>query len=251
MDRLQLRMYANAREMGNAAAQHARAAILRELDTAEVLAIVFAAGNSQLETLRALLALDIPWPRLIGFQLDEYLQLPAGHPASFRRFLHAYLVSRAPFLAFHDIPADAPDPAAVCAAYAAELRAHAPRLCLLGIGENGHLAFNDPGEADFSDPEDMRLVNLDEVCRNQQVQEGHFAALAEVPERAITLTIPAIMRIPELILSVSGPRKAAILRQTLSQPVSTRCPATILRRHPRATVYLDAPAAAQLPEFEK
>ena len=123
-----------------------------------------------------------------------------------------------------------------------------PQLCLLGIGENGHLAFNDPGDADFSDPLDMKVVHLDAICRQQQAAEGWFHTFQDVPEQAMTLTIPALFRAPKLIASVPGPRKAAIVRRTLEDPITTDCPATLLRTHPDATVYLDKESSAQVQE---
>ena len=119
-------------------------------------------------------------------------------------------------------------------------------MCLLGIGENGHLAFNDPGEANFEDPKDVKIVKLDSVCRQQQVEEGWFADLQEVPGRALTLTIPTLFRVPTLIISVPGRRKARIVRRTLEDTITTACPATILRTHRNATLYLDKEAASEL-----
>jgi glucosamine-6-phosphate deaminase len=191
--------------------------------------------------LRALTTIpEIPWDRVIGFHLDEYLGISDRHPASFRRYLRHELIQRVPFHAFHEIDANAPDPETFCRYYADLLHAHPPQLCLLGIGENGHLAFNDPPVADFNDPKDVKIVTLDRECRQQQVNEGWFPALAEVPGQAITLTIPTIIRIPELILSVPGERKRAPVERTLNEEISTRCPATILRTHPNAHLYLDA-----------
>jgi glucosamine-6-phosphate deaminase len=134
----------------------------------------------------------------------------------------------------------------VCREYAAALRRAEPQLCLLGVGENGHLAFNDPSEADFHDPKSMKVVTLDEECRQQQAAEGWFETTEDVPSRALTLTIPTIFQIPRLIASVPGSRKAHIIRRTLQEAISTDCPATILRRHPAATLYLDLESAAEL-----
>jgi glucosamine-6-phosphate deaminase len=139
------------------------------------------------------------------------------------------------------------DPDEECRYYTEALSSAQPQLCLLGIGENGHLAFNDPGEADFQDPVDMKVVSLDDACRAQQVAEGWFSSLNEVPRRALTLTTPALFRTKKLIVSVPGTRKAAIVRRTALEPISTACPATILRTHPDATVYLDPDSAADLP----
>ena len=147
---------------------------------------------------------------------------------------------------FFEIDGTAPDPGKACKEYAALLRAANPQLCLLGIGENGHLAFNDPGVADFDDPLDVKVVRLDSVCRQQQAAEGWFRSLEDVPERAMTVTIPALFRVPKLIASVPGPRKAGIIRRTLEDSISTACPATLLRTHPNATVYLDRESSAEV-----
>jgi len=149
---------------------------------------------------------------------------------------------------FFEIEGDAPDPEQIARAYSETLRAADPQLCLLGIGENGHLAFNDPDVADFSDPLDAKIVELDRLCRQQQVAEGWFGSIDEVPGSAITLTIPTLMRVPRLIASVPGIRKAKIVRRALEEPVSTACPATILRAHPDVTIYLDLESASELDE---
>jgi glucosamine-6-phosphate deaminase len=231
------------------AAQAAAAAFTAAIDGAKTTEIgaVFATGASQLALLAQITKLHgIPWERIRGFHLDEYVGLPQAHRASFRRYLREHLVSRVPIGSFLELDGTASDPERVCTEYARALREASPQVCLLGIGENGHLAFNDPGIADFSDPADVKIAELDEVCRQQQVAEGWFASFAEVPERAITLTIPAILRIPQLIVSAPGSRKAAIMRRTLTEEISTACPATILREHPNATVYLDQDSATEL-----
>jgi glucosamine-6-phosphate deaminase len=244
---LKVEVYPDREAMGQAAAR-AAANRLRQLaqEQAEV-GVIFATGESQLATLQALTSIPgLPWERVIGFHMDEYLGIAPNHPASFRRYLQENLVDRVPFRRFHFIDGDPQRAPQTCEEYAALLRSHSPRLCLLGIGENGHLAFNDPAEANFDDPMDAKVVSLDQTCRQQQVNEGWFAELAEVPTQAITLTIPALLRVPELILSVPGPRKAHIVARTLQEPVATACPATILRRHPHATVFLDRESAAEL-----
>ncbi len=236
--------HATRREMGAAAAAHAAGAIRLLAEKHSVVPVIFATGQSQLETLRALTALhDIPWDRVAGFHMDEYVGISAAHPAAFRRYMRDELVSQVPMREFHYIEGDAADPERECERYAALLRRYQPLLCLAGIGENGHLAFNDPPVADFSDPRDAKVVTLDRECRQQQVAEGWFPHLAAVPARAITLTIPALFRVPELILSVPGERKAAIVARTLGEEFSTRCPATILRTHPNAHLYLDSESA--------
>lgn len=247
---LKIEVYEDREALGQAAAAVA-AARLRALAAERAgVAVIFATGESQLATLRAITAVPgVPWSRTIGFHMDEYLGIAEDHPASFRHYLHENLIRHVPFQHFYLIEGSEELAAKTCQDYAALLLAHEPRLCLLGIGENGHLAFNDPAEADFADPVDAKVVSLDRVCRQQQVNEGWFDSLAEVPSRAITLTIPALLRVPELILSIPGIRKAQIVKRTLSDPITTACPATILRRHPNATLFLDRDSASELPPY--
>jgi glucosamine-6-phosphate deaminase len=237
-----------SREAAGRAAAHAAAGALAELAaTRDTVAVIFATGASQFDTLAALTATaSLPWDRVQGFHMDEYIGLAADHPASFRRYLRERLTSRVRMSAFHEIDGSTPDPERTAREYADKLRAADPRLCLLGIGENGHLAFNDPGVADFHDPLDAKVVELDTLCRRQQLAEGWFSTIDEVPSSAITLTIPALMRVPKLIASVPGERKAAIVRRTIQEEISTACPATILRTHPDVTVYLDPDSAREL-----
>lgn len=244
---LKLRVYESREGMGKAAAMHAAERIAVLASERQSVPIIFATGASQLATLAALTDTPkLPWNQVIGFHMDEYLGIIDDHPASFRRYLRENLTSKTSMQKFHGIDGTAADPGRTCHEYAQLLRSYPPLLCLLGIGENGHLAFNDPAEANFDDPEDVKIVSLDQVCQQQQVSEGWFSSLAEVPSQAITLTIPTLFRVPELILSVPGPRKAHIVKRTLEEEISTRCPATILRRHPNATVYLDSESAAEL-----
>jgi glucosamine-6-phosphate deaminase len=245
---LKIEIHPDRTAAGEAAARAAAQSLL-ELGRAGDFGVIFATGASQLATLHALTSIpDLPWHRVTGFHMDEYIGTPPDHPASFRRYLRENLTDRAPLRAFHGIDGQA-DVDLVCQEYSALLRSHSPQLCLLGIGENGHLAFNDPGEADFSDPLDMRVVSLDTVCRQQQLAEGWFPTLEDVPDRALTLTIPTLFRVPKLIASVPGPRKAHIVRRTLDETISTALPATILRTHPDATVYLDQESATELKDW--
>jgi glucosamine-6-phosphate deaminase len=215
---LRIHPFATATEMGFAAANYVADRIRSIARQTEMVPVVFATGASQLETLRALTVLPgIPWDRVVGFHMDEYIGIPAQHPASFRRYLREELVQRVPMRAFHEIDGEASNAEEFCKEYAALLNAHQPKLCLAGIGENGHLAFNDPPEANFKDPEDVKVVLLDQACRQQQVNEGWFPSLREVPANAITMTIPALLRIPELVLSVPGERKRSILQRTLNR----------------------------------
>ncbi len=246
--RAKVEIYPNRRLLGLAAAEAAASAIREAAREADTVGVIFATGASQLETLRALAAVQgIPWEKVIGFHMDEYVGLSTEHPASFRRYLRQRLTSLVKMREFHEVDGTAADVAEVCRQYAEALRTASPRVCLLGIGENGHLAFNDPGVADFNDPEDVKIVRLDDACRQQQTAEGWFSSAAEVPEEAITITIPALLRVPRLIVSVPGPRKAGIVRRAIEEPISAACPATILRNHANTTIYLDGESAAQLP----
>jgi glucosamine-6-phosphate deaminase len=233
--------------LGKAAARAAAEALRRLAETQDTIAAIFATGASQLATLDALTRIEgIPWNKVRGFHLDEYIGLPIGHIASFRAYLRRNLTDKVSMKEFYEIDGTAPDPGHVCRVYSNRLRDEAPQLCLLGIGENGHLAFNDPAIADFHDPVDVKVVALDNECKQQQVAEGWFSGTDEVPERAISLTIPMLLRVPKLIVSVPGARKARVVRRTLHEEISTRCPATILRTHPDVTVYLDRDSAAEL-----
>jgi len=244
---LVVEVYEDRTALGQAAATVA-ANRLRELAKQhETVPVIFATGDSQRATLHALAAMaDVPWNQVIGFRMDEYVGLPEDHPASFSRYMRENLTSRVQLRQMYEIDGAEANVQKTCREYAELIRTHAPLLCLLGVGENGHLAFNDPAEARFDDPADVKQVTLDILCRQQQVNEGAFASVAEMPERAITITVPALFRVPELVLSIPGPRKAQIVKRTLYDPISTACPATILRRHPNATVFLDRDSAAEL-----
>jgi glucosamine-6-phosphate deaminase len=244
---MKVEIHPSRRSMGAAAALAAAEGLKESGRSREIVAIIFATGASQLETLDALTSIrDLPWNRVRGFHLDEYIGLPADHAASFRGYLRKKLTEKVHMKEFFELDGTAPDPEQVCRDYAEKLGSSDPRLCLLGIGENGHLAFNDPATADFHDPLAVKVVQLDVVCRQQQAAEGWFKTPREVPESAITITIPTLLRVPKLIVSVPGKRKAKIMQRTLRDAISTECPATILRTHPDVTVYLDLDAASDL-----
>jgi glucosamine-6-phosphate deaminase len=239
---LKVEVYPTSKIAGIAAARAVARAMAEQEQ--ESIGMIFATGASQLSTLEALTSMDgLPWQRVRGVHLDEYVGLSADHPASFRRYLRERLTSQVSMKEFFEIDGSAPDPEKICETYAATVRSVDPCICLLGIGENGHLAFNDPAIADFADPRAVKVVPLDETCRQQQAAEGWFASVDEVAAEAITLTIPTVLRVPKLVVSVPGIRKAEIIRRTLEDPISTECPATILRTHPDVTVYLDADSA--------
>jgi glucosamine-6-phosphate deaminase len=178
--------------------------------------------------------------------MDEYVGLDENHPASFRRYLRERLTGRVAMRSFFEIDGTPEGIESFAKGYIQSLDEANPQLCLLGIGENGHLAFNDPGEADFNDPLPIKVVTLDDACRRQQASEGWFASPEEVPRQALTLTIPTLFRVPKLIVSVPGSRKATAVRRTLEDTISTDCPSTLLRTHPDVTLYLDIDAAAAL-----
>jgi glucosamine-6-phosphate deaminase len=247
---LRLEVHPTAEVMGVAAALATAKELNRLGQAGREFAVIFATGASQLATLEALTQIPgLPWSQVVGFHLDEYVGLPIDHLASFRGYLRKNLTDKIAMKQFYEIDGTSSDLDATCAAYAKELQTADPQLCMLGIGENGHLAFNDPGIADFNDPLAVKVVPLDAMCRAQQTAEGWFGSPEEVPAQAITLTISAILRVPTLIVSVPGKRKATILRRTLEEPISTSCPATILREHPGTTIYLDDEAAVELGNY--
>lgn len=244
---MKVEIYPSSTLAGIAAAR-ATALAMKELEEAQdLIGMIFATGASQLDTLAALTSIKhLPWHKVRGVHLDEYVGISVGHPASFRHYLRERLIDKVSMKEFFEIDGSASDPEQTCAAYAQIVRSVDPQICMLGIGENGHLAFNDPAVADFTDPQEVKVVHLDEMCRQQQAAEGWFASVDEVATEAITLTIPTVFRVPKLIVAVPGARKANIMRRTLEDPISTECPATILRTHPDVTVYLDADSARYL-----
>ncbi|MGH9342676.1 MAG: 6-phosphogluconolactonase [Terriglobia bacterium] len=247
LDALTIEVHPSSEAAGSAAAEAAAQSIRSLAAARESVTVVFATGASQMNMLRSLVSgPDIPWEQVVGFHLDEYVGISDNHRASFRKYLRENLTERVRMQQFFEIDGSSPDPEAFCRDYAVRLGKADPQLCLLGIGENGHLAFNEPSEADFHDPRQMKVVRLDAACRQQQAAEGWFRSAEEVPERAITLTIPTLFRIPQLIVTVPGERKAQIVRRVLLEPISEECPATILRTHPNARLFLDSESAAEL-----
>jgi glucosamine-6-phosphate deaminase len=232
--------------MGRASAAFGADAILKAMERDGRVAIVLASAVSQSEFLEALGSdTRIDWSRVIAFHLDEYVGIKPDHPASFRRFQRDRLFARVTPGAFHELGGDAPDLDAEIRRYSKLLDEQRPSIGFLGIGENGHLAFNDP-PADFSDPQLVRVVELDQVCRMQQVHDGQFPDLDAVPRTALTLTVPAIMRVPQLILNVPGKAKAQAVRATVEGEITNQCPASILQQHPNATLFLDTDSAGLL-----
>lgn len=246
-DLLKVNIYSSRDEMGEAAAADVKAAIKRALDEKETVNMIFAAAPSQNEVL-ANLANDkeIPWGRVNAFHMDEYIGLSKDAPQGFGNFLREHIFGIAPFRSVNYIRIDAPDAEEECRRYAELLRANPVDIVVLGIGENGHVAFNDPPFADFCDHELVKPVKLDEVCRNQQVNDGCFASIDEVPTHALTLTVSALMSGKELYCIVPAKTKARAVYQTLNGEITPGCPASVLRTHPNATLYLDPDSASQL-----
>ena len=250
--RLAVEIHADRPALGLAAARTA-AAYLHDVIAAKGEArVIFACAPSQNEFLSSLIEVSqqghtaVDWSRVTAFHMDDYVGLAGTHPQSFRHYLREHLLSKVKMGRFHPVPAEEPDAAAVCARYTALLSEKPIDLICLGIGENGHIAFNDPPVADFEDPALIKVVELDEACRTQQVNDGCFPTFADVPKHAFTLTVSVFRRARRLSIHVPGPRKASAVKATIEDAVSTACPATILRLHPDATLYVDVAAAKTL-----
>jgi glucosamine-6-phosphate deaminase len=246
-DRLEVVVHRDGRAMARAAADAAAEAIVRAAEERGVAHVMFATGNSQLAFVAALTGETpgVPWERVVGFHMDEYVGVGPDHPAGFQRWIRERIGDRVPARAVHYIDGLA-DPDAECARYAALLADHPLDLCCLGIGENGHLAFNDPPVADFDDPARVKVVELDAACRRQQVGEGHFPDMAAVPTHAITVTIPVLLSAARVLAIVPESRKATPVLEALTGPITTRCPASALRTADGATLYLDPDSAGLL-----
>lgn len=240
-------IYATRNEMGAAAAASVRRELLGILEKKTAARVVFASAPSQLEFLAALIAFEnIPWHRVVGFHMDEYFGIEVDAPQGFGFFLRKHLFDHVPIGRVEYIDPTTQNPAVECQRYATLLNEKPIDMVCMGIGENGHIAFNDPPIADFADPLTVKIADLDERCREQQVHDGSFAAIADVPRQAITLTIPALLSAPGIFAVVPGPRKAQAVYDAVRGPISTACPASVLRRHPHAEIFLDTQSAALL-----
>jgi glucosamine-6-phosphate deaminase len=247
VEQLAVEIHPSTQAMGRAAAEIA-AKIIREAVAARGVAnVILATGNSQLAFLQALRVLpDVPWQAVNAFHMDEYVHLPPGHPAGFPLTLRRNIIEHVQIGNFFPVPGLAADLEAACHGYELLLRAHPADLCCLGIGENGHLAFNEPYAARFDDPRWAKVITLTEESRRQQVGEGHFSSVDETPSQAITLTIPALLAAQHVLAIVPEARKAPAVRRTLTEEISAACPATILRRSPHARLCLDPASAAEI-----
>jgi glucosamine-6-phosphate deaminase len=246
-DKLNVYVYDSRLRMGNASAAVIASEIRRLIVARGRAVVIFASAPSQNEFLAALVeAPGIDWSRVVGFHLDEYLGMDEHAPQSFRRFLIDRLVNKVPLGEFHGLRGESDDGDAESARYAQLLAANPPDFAVLGIGENGHLAFIDPPFCDFNDPQAAKVVELDEACRAQQVNDGAFAAIDDVPRHALSLTIPTIMALPKLFAIVPGPAKRQAIKSTIEGPVETGCPASILRLHSDAHLFIDSDSASLL-----
>ncbi len=242
-DHIKVDVYADRTQMGAAAARKTTDIIRGLLSSQPVVNMIFAAAPSQNEFLASLSEQPIEWERINAFHMDEYIGLDEDSPQSFAWYLKKQLFDKAPFRQVHLLHGDADDLAAECKRYTDLLRQLPPDIVCLGIGENNHLAFNDPPVADFNDREMVKIVTLDGDCRQQQVNDGCFSSLANVPTQALTLTIPALMQGRHIICVVPGERKARAVYHTLHSPIATTYPSTILRRHPAVEMYLTRDSA--------
>jgi glucosamine-6-phosphate deaminase len=241
-----LRIFNDKYALGRAAAEQAAAAIRKAITEHNRARIIAATGASQVEFLDALTKRpDIDWPKVEMFHLDEYIGLPMTHPASFRKILLERLVQPTGIKKYHWLDGDAADLSEVVSVIGRELSSAPIAIAFLGIGENGHIAFNDP-PADFKTEEPYIIVNLDEACRRQQVGEGWFADMSQVPEQAISMSVRQILKAKELLVVVPDARKAQAVKACLEGEISPMAPASVLRTHHDATVYLDTNSASLL-----
>jgi glucosamine-6-phosphate deaminase len=242
---MNIRIAKTREDLGREAAIDIAETIRTRLKSQPHLRVIFAAAPSQREMLQALIEQpEIPWNRISAFHMDEYIGLPATAPQGFGMWLRAAIFDHVPFASF-DLIQPGDDLEATCRDYAHRLMERPIDLVLLGIGANGHLAFNDP-PADLEDPLAVKVVTLDDACRQQQVDDECFDSFDRVPQKAITLTVPMLMRGDHLFCCVPGLSKSKAVRSMVYDPISGDCPATALRRHPRCTVYLDRDSSSEL-----
>ncbi|AFY34387.1 glucosamine-6-phosphate deaminase [Calothrix sp. PCC 7507] len=247
VDELTVQIYNTEAEMSQNVAEIANRYLQKLLQAQDTAAVLLATGNSQLKFLDALMTLGgVDWSRIILFHLDEYLGITQDHSASFRRYMQEHVAKRISPKDFHYIEGDALQPLLECDRYSKLLQAQPIDLCCLGVGENGHLAFNDPSVANFQDPYSVKLVKLDVMNRQQQVNTGHFPHLDSVPQYAFTVTIPLICSAKKILCLAPTTRKAKVVQQMLQGSISQEYPASILRQQPQATLFLDVNSGSLL-----
>jgi len=246
VDSLTVRIYSDRKMMGKAVAQDVAQKMNEIITRNAKLRMIFAAAPSQNEFLAALLKFNIEWSKVEAFHMDEYIGIDEKAPQGFGNFLIRSIFEHKTFRKVNYINSKAINPDDECVRYGSLISSSPIDICAMGIGENGHIAFNDPPVADFNDPHIMKTVELDKVCRQQQVNDGCFATINDVPTHAYTLTIPTLIASKFLFVTVPGPTKAKAVYETLNSPISTDCPSTILRKNSNAILYLDKDSAALL-----
>ena len=246
-DKLNVKVFENRTAMGVDAARDVANEMRRLLAEKSTINMIFAAAPSQSDFLAALVEeKNVDWKRVNVFHMDEYIGIGNEHPQSFARFVKTHVADKFSVGAFYPLNGACKNVAEECARYEKLLRDFPVDIVCMGIGENGHIAFNDPGVADFTDPVFVKTAKLDEVCRNQQVNDGCFPTLGDVPKYAMTLTVPALVAAPKLFCIVPAPTKAKAVKATLRGEITDLCPATVLRTQEDAILYLDRDSAALL-----
>lgn len=239
-DKLMVEVYENRTLMGEAAARDIKACFKALLANKNEINVIFAAAPSQNDVLKALAEdKEIEWNRINAYHMDEYIGLDRNAPQGFGNFLKAHIFDLAPFKSVNLIDCTATDPEAEANRYGKLLKDNPTDVVIMGIGENGHIAFNDPPVADFKDDRVVKPVKLDEVCRQQQVNDGCFDSIEKVPTHALTLTVPTLVAAPNLFCIVPAPTKANAVYETLYGTIDEHCPASILRLQDNAKLYLD------------
>lgn len=242
VDRLTVTVYSDRNEMGAAAANHTAELIQKVIEKKGHVRMIFAAAPSQNEFLAQLTQnAELDWSRVTAFHMDEYVGLPSHHPARFVKYLDEHIFNVVRVGEVHRIQT-LDNPEDECSRYGRLITANPIDIVCLGIGENGHIAFNDPAVADFQDREIIKVVELDETCRMQQVHDGCFSAFDEVPKHAVTVTIPTLLSVAHMVSIVPGPSKRDAVSRTLTGPITEDCPASILRTHSDCAMFVDSAA---------
>lgn len=244
-DNLEVRIFETRKQMGNCAGKEIGDCMVKLLKERESINVMFAAAPSQNETLQSLVQrTDIDWSRINAFHMDEYVDLDEKHPASFRNFLKKAIFNLKPFKSVHLLNGNAEDANEEAKRYSKLLKDNKLDICVLGVGENGHIAFNDPPVADFEDKAYVKVVELEQKCRQQQVNDLCFEKIDMVPKFALSVTIPGLTSADYMFCSVPSKTKAEAIYHMINDNISTCCPATILRKHSFAKLYLDKDAAS-------
>lgn len=245
-EKLVVKVFENNKELGKEAANSVAKKLNDTIAEKGKANLILATGASQFQFLEHLQKLKIDWKKITLFHLDEYKGMPVTHPASFRKYLKERILEKVQPKQVYYLEGDADDVDEAVIRYENLMKNHPVDVACIGIGENGHIAFNDPPVADFNDPKLVKIVELDEACRRQQLGEGWFPTFDDVPTHALSLTIPAIMSCKHISCVVPDERKAEAVFNTINAEISTACPATILRTHNDTILYLDKNSASKL-----